>query len=87
MKSANVMEYDKERDKWAELNSRQYPRRFGHTYSFNAGYNGAIKNSPVIKRLESALSMYAMTNETFPEYGDAAREALAYLNEIRESVK
>lgn len=29
------------------------------------------------EKLASALEVYAMTNETFPEYGDVAQEALA----------
>lgn len=29
-----------------------------------------------VKELTAALELYAMTNETFPEYGDVARRAL-----------
>jgi hypothetical protein len=34
------------------------------------------------KVLTEALEMYAMTNETFPEYGDVAREAIAKAKEM-----
>lgn len=30
-----------------------------------------------IEQLETALVVYCMTNETFPEYGDVAREVLS----------
>ncbi len=32
----------------------------------------------------AALEMYAMTNETFPEYGDTARDALAKIKETEK---
>jgi len=35
-----------------------------------------------VRRLVTALEVYAMTNETFPEYGDVAREALAKWAEL-----
>lgn len=55
------------RDKLAEEEPED--RYFVFRRGFDACY---AEMAPLI----SALEIYAMTNETFPEYGDAAREAL-----------
>lgn len=95
MKSANVMEYEKDRDESAPIydaTTCSSTRRDG----FKSGYDEASINSQVIKRLESALKNIASTTkkqfEENPMYwgtmaNGEALEALAYLNEIRESVK
>lgn len=44
------------------------------------------KHERVLKALEvaeSALEVYAMTNETFPEYGTVAKETLAQIESIK----
>lgn len=61
------------------------------------GLAGTIKvTTPDVQKLEAQLAearallgecktafeVYAMTNETFPEYGDVARQSLAKLNEF-----
>lgn len=43
---------------------------------YENGFNHAVK---LLFPLVEALETYAMTNETFPEYGDVARQALADL--------
>ncbi len=95
MKSANVMEYEKELGKAADYHTdevwglgRSIDEQHCHD-SFIEGAKWSEINSPVIKRLESALKVAALGETQFDGVAamHAAREALAYLNEIRESVK
>jgi hypothetical protein len=102
MKSANVMEYENAVGAAANYHTDEgwglgKPIDEQHCYdSFMAGVMWSEINSPVIKRLESALKNIASTTkkqfEEHPMYwatmgNGEALEALAYLNEIRESVK
>lgn len=38
------------------------------------------------EKLVEALETYAMTNETFPEYGDVARKAIADYKKFKEGL-
>lgn len=38
----------------------------------------------LIEMLKETLEIYAMTNETFPEYGDAAKRALERANRLKK---
>ncbi len=104
MKSANVMEYENAVGAAANYHTDEgwglgKPIDEQHCYdSFMAGVSWSERNSPVIKRLESALKFYSPSdsydydktqgaNYIWNDQGKHAREALAYLNEIREGVK
>ncbi len=95
MKSANVMEYENAVGAAANYHTDEgwglgKPIDEQHCYdSFIEGAKWSETNSPVIKRLESALKVAALGETQFDGVAamHAAREALAYLNEIRESVK
>lgn len=58
-------------------------RDFVRDFLFN--YNGWTIFGVV--GMKAALEVYAMTNETFLDYGNAAREALAKLAKLREESK
>jgi hypothetical protein len=49
------------------------PEKYIHVIEFSAYEELESK----IAECVAALEVYAMTNETFPEYGDVAREVLA----------
>lgn len=52
-----------------------------HQDRMKIAYNAALRSSAV-RELITSLEMYAITSETFPEYGDVARKSLANFNEI-----
>ncbi len=90
MKSANVMEYENAVGAAANYHTDEgwglgKPIDEQHCYdSFIEGAKWSETNSPVIKRLERALQLF--NAEGYP-HAEEVTEALAYLNEIRESVK
>lgn len=45
-------------------------------FIYAEGWEAALKHAPEVLALLTALETYAMTNETFPEYGDVARQTL-----------
>lgn len=63
-----------------ELNSRHMDFL---DMSFSAGFDAGVSElMPLITRMITSLEIYAMTNESFPEYGNAARETLAEVEKI-----
>lgn len=66
-----LSEVQPDHDKYCDTNCDHYVEKSALT-DLKGKYDKAIL----------ALKVYAMTNETFPEYGDVARQTLRQLGEV-----
>jgi hypothetical protein len=78
---------DDHEDKWNKVCALSYDSSLFENHANNSKF---IANCPsdlatlleVVRVYQLALEVYAMTNESFPEYGDVARDVLTKADEI-----
>lgn len=74
---------DAEAEKYAERILNTLEDEDARARSFKAGFDCRDKlDNEALKLAITALEIYGMTNETFPEYGDVAISTLAKIRKI-----
>lgn len=66
----------------AQVKARTTLRTGANTVNVGSMLSDQQKLLKIIEVYQDAIDMYAMTNETFPEYGDVARKAKAKAEQI-----